>query len=77
MAFASRGQVARAYRLALRAGERGAAPDATLQRLLYPLPRATELADEAAKTGIDPLLAAAIKAVFEDGSVTELFGGEA
>ena len=60
VAFASRGQVARAYRLALRAGEHGAAPDATLQRLLFPLPRATELADEAAKTGIDPLLAAAI-----------------
>lgn len=60
VAFASRGLVARAYRLALRAGDRGAAPDATLQRLLFPLPRAAELADEAARTGIDPLLAAAI-----------------
>lgn len=59
-AFASRGLVARAYRLGLRAENRGAPPDATLQRLLFPLPRAAELAEEAARTGIDPLLAAAI-----------------
>ena len=53
-AFAARGLTARAYRLARRSG------DPRLQRLVYPIPRPAELLDEAAKAGVDPLLAAAI-----------------
>jgi soluble lytic murein transglycosylase len=51
-AFADRGLVARAYRLALRM------PEAS-QRLAFPLPDRETLA-EAERTGIDPLLAAAL-----------------
>jgi ribose-phosphate pyrophosphokinase len=41
-----------------------------------PLPPDAKI-DKLTQLSIAPLLAAAIKAVFEDGSVTELFGGEA
>nr|MDT0666558.1 ribose-phosphate diphosphokinase [Micromonospora sp. DSM 115978] len=41
-----------------------------------PLPPEAKI-DKLTELSIAPLLAAAIKAVFEDGSVTELFGGEA
>jgi ribose-phosphate pyrophosphokinase len=41
-----------------------------------PLPPEAKI-DKLTELSIAPLLAAAVKAVFEDGSVTELFGGEA
>jgi soluble lytic murein transglycosylase len=54
MAFASLGCTARAYRLAIRAGE--SAP----QRLRFPLPRTAGFLEEAREAGVDPLLAAAL-----------------
>jgi ribose-phosphate pyrophosphokinase len=41
-----------------------------------PLPSEARI-DKLTELSIAPLLAAAIRAVFEDGSVTGLFGGEA
>ncbi len=59
-AFLARGLAARAYHLALRAEPRGASPDGAVQRLLFPVPLAAELANEAHRVGIDPLLVAAL-----------------
>ena len=53
-AFARRGLVARAYRLAQRSG------DARLQRLVYPIPHPADLFEAAERAGVDPHLAAAI-----------------
>lgn len=52
-AFFERGHVARAWRLVLRA------PDATPQRLAFPLP-GSEALEEARQAGVDPLLVAAL-----------------
>ncbi len=59
-AFLARGLAARAYHLALRVEPRGTSLDGAIQRLLFPLPMAAELADEAHRVGIDPLLVAAV-----------------
>jgi soluble lytic murein transglycosylase len=53
-AFATRGYTARAYRLAQRAG------DGSLQRLSFPIPRASVLFEEASQATVDPLLAASL-----------------
>ncbi len=52
--FAELGYTARAYRLALRS------KDSSLARLVFPIPRRTDLLDEARVAGVDPLLAAAL-----------------
>ncbi len=59
-AFAARGHSGRALRLAQRALDRGAPLDGRLARLLYPLPVAHELAEEAQRVAVDPLLAAGL-----------------
>ncbi|HET7600711.1 MAG TPA: lytic transglycosylase domain-containing protein, partial [Gemmatimonadales bacterium] len=59
-AFRTRGLGAQAIRLARRALARGAAPDARLYRLLYPVVHGDALTAEAAAQGLDPSLVAAL-----------------
>jgi soluble lytic murein transglycosylase len=59
-AFRTRGLGAQAIRLARRALVRGAAPDARLYRLLYPVLHADALAAEAESQGLDPSFVAAL-----------------
>lgn len=59
-AFATNGLAARAQQLGVRASAAGAARDATLWQLLYPLPFESALRATASRAGIDPLLAASV-----------------
>ncbi|HEY4320643.1 MAG TPA: transglycosylase SLT domain-containing protein [Gemmatimonadales bacterium] len=59
-AFAAHGFAARASQLGARAVATGLSRDATLWRLIYPMPFATTLDQVAAQEHVDPLLVAAI-----------------
>lgn len=60
VAFLSRGFISRATQLGQRAATAGAARDATLWQLLYPLPFAGALQESAARERVDPLLVASV-----------------
>ena len=60
MAFLAKGFISKATQLGSRASAAGAPKDATLWRLLYPLPFAGTLHDAAAQEHIDPLLVASV-----------------
>jgi soluble lytic murein transglycosylase len=59
-AFLARGFISRATQLGQRASTAGAARDATLWQLLYPLPFAGSLREAAAQEHVDPLLVASV-----------------